>query len=175
MKNLILISLVAIICWSCTSNNDDTPEGYPSYYYFLFDFKKSDDTNFEHQEVHYRGKYSVINNDTTFGNVDNWNLFEIHQVNEAMQTNGQPPINDYFYKVSIHPSYISEIPTGEEWTIITVNLIKYEGYEDVDEFMIKWYGKFLPNSRELEYLEEEFYLNGEPFDPFYTRYFRIEK
>lgn len=174
MKNLFLIGLVAIISWSCSNNNDDSPEGYPSFYRFLFDFKKVDGTDFGQEEVHYSGKYASFNNDTIFGG-NIWSHFQIHEVDETMQIEGQPPVNEYLYFQIIHPGYIYELPDGSEWTMTFSNLFKYEGYEDVDEFMVKWHGRFLPNSRDLDYLEEEFYLNGEPFEPFYTRYFRIEK
>lgn len=176
MKNIILFAIITVIAWSCSNNNDDSQDGYPSTFRYLFDFIKSDGTNFEHQEVQHGVLYKVFNNDTVFFNVNNtWSLFQIHQVDENMQTDGQPPINDYFYSLEIHPSYITELPDGSEWTMTTSKLFKYEGYEDVDKFMIKWHGKFLSNSRELEYLQKEYYLNDEPFEPFYGNYFRIEK
>ena len=176
MKNIILFALISVIAWSCSNNNDDFQDESPSTFRYLFDFIKSDGTNFEHPEVQYGVSYKVFNNDTVFFNVNNtWSLYQIHQVDENMQTNGQPPINDYFYSLEIHPTYITELPDGSEWTMTTSKLIKYEGYEDVDNFVIKWHGKFLPNSRDIDYWNQEFYLNDEQFEPFYSNYFRIER
>jgi hypothetical protein len=174
MKNLILFLLISLVAWSCSNNNDDSPDGYPSTSPYLFDFIKSDGTNFDRAEVQLGFNYSTIQNDTIFGN-NTWSYFLIHEVDENMQVEGQPPVNSYLYFEKIHPAYINELPDGSEWTMTSSNLFKYEGLEDIDEFTVKHSGKFFPNTREVEYWHQEFYLNGEPFEPFYGHFFRIEK
>lgn len=176
MKNLFLIGLLVTVFWSC-SNDDGISDALPAIKIYAFDFKKTDGTSFVLEDVKKCYLYVEYNNDTLFFNPV-WSSFSLLYSDEIIQIDNQPPLKDYLTFSSIYPYYVEELETGSEWVMTTAYQFKYEDTEQFDEFIIKHFGKFLPNSRDIEYWNQEFYLNSEIIEAIeltYGYFFQIQK
>lgn len=160
-----LMVTLLIITSSCSTDNSNQDTNDNVIYYALFKFLKEDGTSFQEGEIKFRDAWITIEGDTVY---NDWLTLQV--LPEDLHLDEHLIFGD----LPIAYSYPGEYSEGDEWNRSTMHWFKYLDSDTIDFFRVRDSGKY------NEYWHLDFFLNGEPIEPFLenygdTYYFEITK